>query len=181
MTGSPPPDAAPEGELLEALHRESFGWALTCCGGCPADAEEVLQMSYAKYFNGKLRHAGRSAFKTWWFGVVRVTAHEHRRRTWLRWLRFAPIEEAGERAAEDAEPDAAAARGEVVVAVQAALAQLSVRQREIVCLVFIHGLSLDEAAAVSGVSSGSAHTHYQRGKERLRGLLRSHLPAGTSL
>jgi RNA polymerase sigma-70 factor (ECF subfamily) len=136
-------------------------------------------MSYAKYFNGKLRHEGRSSFKTWWFGVVRVTAHEHRRRTWLRWLRFAPLDEAEERAAHGAGPDESAERGEVIAAVQAALARLPERQREIVSLVFIHGLSLDEAAVAAGVSSGSAHTHYQRGKERLRGLLRSHLPFET--
>lgn len=175
------PDTEPDGGPLEVLHRESFGWALTCCRGCPADAEEVLQMSYVKYFNGMVRHEGRSSFKTWWFGVVRVTAHEHWRRTWLRWLRFAPIEEAGERVAHGAGPDESAERGEVIAAVQAALARLPERQREIVSLVFIHGLSLDEAALAAGISSGSAHTHYQRGKERLRGLLRSHLPIETSL
>lgn len=133
-------------------------------------------MSYAKVLNGHVRHAGRSAFKTWWFGVVRVTSHEHRRRTWLRRLRFAPLEEAGERAGLDAAPDEAAARGEVVSAVRAALGRLSSRQREVVTLVFIHGLTLEEAASVAGVSPGSAHTHYERGKRRLRELLRPQMP-----
>lgn len=138
-------------------------------------------MSYAKYFSGRVRHAGRSSFKTWWFGVVRVTAHEHWRRTWLRWLRFPPLDEAGERAAHGAGPDESAERGEVIAAVQAALVRLSARQREIVTLVFIHGQSLDEAAAIAGVSSGSAHTHYARGKQRLCELLRSHMPTSTDL
>jgi RNA polymerase sigma-70 factor (ECF subfamily) len=133
-------------------------------------------MSYAKYLSGKARHDGRSTFKTWWFGVVRFTAREHRRRTWLRWTRFSPIDEAGERPAHGLPPDGAAARGEVVAAVRAALRRLSSRQQEVVTLVFIHGLSLGEAAVVAGISSGSAHRHYERGKQRLRELLRAHLP-----
>lgn len=133
-------------------------------------------MSYAKYLTGQARHGGHATFKTWWFGVVRMTAREHRRRTWLSWARFAPLDEAGERPAHGLVPDEAASRSEVVAAVQSALGRLSSRQQEVVTLVFIHGLSLDEAATVTGVSCGSAHRHYERGKQRLRQLLRSHLP-----
>jgi len=41
-------------------------------------------MSYLKILEGRARHAGGSAFKTWLFGVIRMTAREQRRRAWLR-------------------------------------------------------------------------------------------------
>lgn len=166
-----PDDDAELRAQLEALHAESFAWAVTCCGRNPAEAEDVLQMSYLRILEGQARHAGKSAFKSWLFGVIRMTAREQRRRTWFRWLRSAPLESAPEQAALTPTPDEAAACGETAAEVSAALARLPARQREVLMLIFHHDLTLDAAAEVMRVSPGSARTHYQRGKRRLRGLL----------
>lgn len=156
---------------LEALHRESFAWASVCCAGSPIEAEDVLHMTYLKILDGRARYEGRSVFKTWLFGVIRMTAREQRRRTWWRWMRHAPVEEADQRPANDDSPGDAAVRHESIERVRVACARLPARQREVLMLVFHHELGLDESAKVMGVSPGSARKHYQRGKEQLRAWL----------
>jgi len=165
---TPPTDAETLHRQLEALHGESFAWALVCAAYHPSEAEDILQMTYLKILDGSARYESRSSFKTWLFGVIRMTARAHRRRTLWGWLRRVPVEAIAEYPAAEPSPDEAATRGETIRQVQEACLLLSGRQREVLMLVFHHALGLDEAAAVMGVSPGSARKHYQRGKENLR-------------
>ena len=48
-----------------------------------------------------------------------------------------------------------------------ALAKLSRRQREVLELVFQHGMTVEEAGEAMGVSVGTARVHHGRGKKRL--------------
>lgn len=155
---------------LARLHEDSFGWALSCCGWNDADAEDVVQTTYLKVMAGRARFGGRSAFRTWLFGVIRQTAREQRRRE------RSHVERAERLAVEPASaavtrPDEVVERGERARALLAALAELPERQREVLHLVFYQDLTIREAAEVMEVSLGSARVHYERGKKRLRTLL----------
>lgn len=162
---------------LEQLHGDSFGWALACCDRDRFLAEEVLQMAYVKILEGSARFDGRSSFKTFVFGVIRRTAMEARRRRWLtvtrlaRWQRVRPEDD------PVGSPEAAASQGERARALVAALGKLSRRQREVLHLVFYQGLTVEAAAAVLAIGTGSARQHYERGKARLRELLGAGGPA----
>jgi RNA polymerase sigma-70 factor (ECF subfamily) len=51
---------------------------------------------------------------------------------------------------------------------RAALTRLSPRQRDVLHLVFYQDLTIEEAAELLRISLGSARTHFERGKARLR-------------
>jgi RNA polymerase sigma-70 factor (ECF subfamily) len=156
---------------LEQHHSSSFGWAMGCCRRDASEAEDVLHNVYVKVLEGKARFNGDSSFKTWLFAVIRKTASDQRRRNLLRGMIVTRAAERSVSRPGPERPDESAYRGEVQTIFQHALGQLSGRQREALQLVFYHELSIEEAAAVMGVSLGSARTHYERGKRRLRELL----------
>ena len=156
---------------LERLHPESYGWALACCWRDAAEAESVLQTVYLRVLQGKARFDGRAKFKTWLFSVIRRTAADRRRRFLLRRLGLAKYEIYQPADKNVDRPDDVVYRSEVQILLLGALAQLPERQRQTLQLVFYHDLSLEEAAGVMNVSIGSARTHYERGKKRLRQLM----------
>lgn len=151
---------------LERLHAESWGWALACAGRDRALAEDALQNAYLRVLSGHARFDRRSTFKSWLFGVIRMTAMQELRRT-SRWReRSADV---GAVDTPDPSPgaDAAAEENERAAALVVAMQALSPRQREVLQLVFYHGMTIEEAAGVMRISLGSARTHYERGKKAL--------------
>lgn len=158
---------------LESLHADAFGWALHCCGGDRCLAEETLQNAWVKVSAGKTRPGGASQVKTWWFGVIRLTALEELRRERRRTSRLASFvaDMLGfQRERMDAR-DAEIEWSEQTAQLREALAQLPTRQSEVLHLVFYQECTVDEAAAVMGISKGSARQHYDRAKRGLRELL----------
>ena len=160
---------------LEPLHTDAFGWALHCCDGAHAEAADVLQNAYLKVLRKKVIFREYSVLKTWWFGVIRLTAKEEARRRRFREslpgkilrLCFVETEATSSESISLLESEESASQ------LKACLAQLPARQAEVLHLVFYQDLSLSEAATIMGVSLGSARTHYDRAKSRLRTLLAS--------
>ena len=157
------------GAELERNHAASFGWTLACTGWDRTEAEEVLQIAYVRALDGSARFGGRSSVKTWFFGVIRRTAAGRRRTARLRRLALERFR--GPVPTPIASPEEETDAGRDRARLRAALTRLSVRQREVLHLVFYGDLTVEEAARVMGVSVGSARTHYARGKTKLRELL----------
>ena len=151
---------------LAREHPDAFAWAVRCARGAREDAEDALHAAYEKILSGQAQFEGRSSFRTWLFGVVRLTALEQRRRSWLRRARLQAWFAREPRLAHDPPVES-----ETSEQLQAALARLSSRQSELMHLVFYQELSIQEAADVLRIPVGTARTHYERGKARLRSLL----------
>jgi RNA polymerase sigma-70 factor (ECF subfamily) len=153
---------------LAHIHAASFAWALRCCRMRTDEAEDVLQAAYVKVLGGKARFDGRSTIKTWFFGIVRQTATEGRRAAWLRRLAFVRWLERSPSPEPIADPETRLGQEETAVQLRRALAHLSTRQRDMLHLVFYQELTIEEAAQVLSISVGTARSHFERGKKRLR-------------
>ncbi len=156
---------------LKALHADSFGWALACCGWQRAMADDVLQESYLRVADGRARFAGRATPRTFFFGVIKRVAAEHQlsdKRSAIHSLR---LQQQGQPDAIEACSEETLYRDPAARQLQTALKQLAVRQREVLHLVFYAELTLEDAAETLQISVGSARTHYHRGKQRLAKLL----------
>lgn len=158
---------------LAELHAASFGWACSCCSWNEADAEDVLQTAYLKVISGRARYDGRSAFRTWLFGVIRHTAREVSRARRSQYERAKRMHVGSDAHVEKPQPTAALEAAELAEELRRALRELPDRQREVIDLVFYQEMTIREAAEVMEVSIGSARVHYDRGKKRLRALLSS--------
>ena len=170
-TGGTPLDHTELAEQLEALHPHSFGWALACCGRRREEAEDVLHDVYVKVLGGEARFDGRSALKTWLFGVIRRVATGRRRMQRLHALLDVRHALRIDGPTHAALPDDDAVAADRRARTRRALARLATRQSEVLELVFYHDLTIEEAARIMDVSVGTARVHYHRGKERMAALL----------
>lgn len=156
---------------LAQLHGASFGWALACCRWNRAEAEDVLQTAYLRAIEDRYRFDGTVEIRTWFFGLVRNLAADRRRARGIRagalvrWLRRTPLPD------PVPTPEGSSDRAETCREVRRVLSGLSPRQREVLHLVFYQDMTVEQAAGVLGIPLGTARTHYERGKARMRSLL----------
>ena len=140
---------------------------LVSCNGDREEAADVLHSAYIHILEkGRQTFKGKSSFKTWLFSIIKNTA---KRRRFQVSQRFKKLQNIVFRFASDEKQiEGRFLEVEARDRILNLLGRLSQRQRQVLQLVFYHDMTLEEAAAVMGVSVGSARTHYARGKSRLR-------------
>ena len=166
---------------LEPLHQDAFGWALHCCSGDASRAEDVLQNAYLKVIQGTARKDHDGTLKTWWFGVIRLTAREEFRRLRYRESLLGRMLQRFQPALDNTDPAPSPALqieiDEQATYLRSLLAQLPEKQATVLHLVFYQDLTLAETAGVMQVSVGTVRQHYDRAKTRLRSFLQSQPPS----
>ena len=151
-----------------------------------AIAEEAVQDTWMGVVKGIEKFEGRSSFKTWLYRILinrarSAGAREHRHTTSEPHHAVDPIRfdangqwaDPVERWNQDAEDRLdAAAWGPIL---QSGLEDLPPRQRQVVALRDIDGLSGDEVCDLLGLSAGNQRILLHRGRTRLREILESQI------
>ncbi len=152
-------------------HDGLFHWALALSRRNKQEALGIVQQTYLEIIEGRANLLAAKDPRAFLFGVARkVASSRHRRRSILgRILRLTPPVQAD---ATQVNPEDAAAMGEEARRVRTALARLPARQLQVATLVFMEGLTIEEASESMGISVGSARTHYHRAKKKLATLLK---------
>jgi RNA polymerase sigma-70 factor (ECF subfamily) len=128
-------------------------------------AEEILQDVMLAVWKGAASFRGDSQVRTWLLGIARHRALNARQR---RRPASLPLDEDINLVEEPHDTLEESARQ---MHVQRGLRQLTADQRETLELIFYHGLTGSEAAAVMGVSPGTVKSRLHRAKAALRDLL----------
>lgn len=136
--------------------------------GNAADAEDVLQETFAGAFRGIKKFEGRASVKTWLTRILILQIAKWRRDR--KGKQTQPLESAspvtpGEATTTERKLD-----------VHAALATLSAEHQEVLVLREFEQLSYEEIAGVLGVPRGTVESRLFRARTELREKLRDYLP-----
>jgi RNA polymerase sigma-70 factor (ECF subfamily) len=154
-----------------------------------AVAEEIVQDTWIGVVRGIDRFEGRSSFKTWLFSILlnrarSAGAHEHSATSIDTLHAVDPIrfDADGHWAdpldAWDEESDDRLDAASLLPALKSALDDLPPRQRQVVLLRDVEGLSCDDACLVLGISVGNQRILLHRGRTRLREILEATIEKG---
>jgi len=153
--------------LVERYQKEVLNLAARMLGNLP-DAEDVCQDSWLAAWESIRRFKGGS-FRSWILSIVANACRDEFRRRKKR--SSVLVADFPPQAITDQRSDAALSH-EMLKAVQEALLQLPHEQRLAITLREFNGLSYDEIAKVMRCSPGTVRSRLNRGRIRLRNLLR---------
>lgn len=171
-------DEAAFGVIMRTHYERTFRLAYAIVHN-EADARDVSQDAWVTIWKQLSTFRGDSRFSTWLHPIVtrRALDHLRKRRRWFdRFLPFATGDDAVPSAPEPATNEDAGGqmeRNETVTRVRAALATLPPKQRAVLALRELEGLSYEEIAAAVGVPVGTVMSRLHAARRQLAEKLRT--------
>ena len=163
-------------EIVDRYARELFGLAFSMVGQA-ADAEDVLQETFAGAFRGLGSFEGRCSLKTWLTRIlVRQAARCHRSRRTHRTLPLEELSEPAKAILAGRAPSPSANDLDLRMDLAAVLDTLSPDQREVIVLRELQGLSYQEIAEALDIPRGTVESRLFRARRQLAEQLRDYLP-----
>lgn len=166
-------ESAAQTELLRSYHRRITGYIRLIIRQPDAE-EDVVQMVFIKVFRRLARLRDPASFESWLFRMARNTAVDFIRRRSCR-----PSTVPVELETHDlADPADANATSEIMDALDAALAQVSPTDRQLVTL-FVEGNSYQSLARKNGLTLGAVKARLHRMRPFLRSFVGEALESRT--
>ena len=141
-------------------------------------AEDVVQEAWLGMLSGLARFEGRSSLRTWTFTILVNRARTRGARE-ARTVPRSPLEDAAEEptrtwfslAQRDNTPESAVLSREILLQLDRAISALPARQRQVVTMREISGMSAEEVCAVLGISAANQRVLLHRARAALRAAL----------
>jgi RNA polymerase sigma-70 factor (ECF subfamily) len=159
-------DLAAFEQLMRQYERMVLVTALRLLGSTE-DAQDASQEVFLKLYRnlGKVESSG--AFSGWLYRVTVNTCHDLRRRR----PASVALQEAGEIASGDADPQQLTAEEERRRVLQLSLRMLSEKEREALVLRDLEGLSTEEVARVLGSSEATVRSQISKARVKVKGFV----------
>lgn len=146
--------------ILQTYHRDAYIWARQCCLFDEELAKDVVQQVYLKILEGKAKLKEIDKAKTWLFSIIRYTAIDQ-------------LRSSGKLLSLDAAFDLEDVSEEIdPTDYQSLIKKLPKMQQEVLLMVFYHQMTIEQSAEVLQIGLGTARTHYDRGKKKLKELIK---------
>lgn len=158
-------------ELVDRYAGFLFALAVSLSGNA-ADAEDMVQETFAGAFRGVAAFEGRASVKTWLARILIRQAARYHRTARRRQAMFLPLEAAAESHAAGASGHTAA---DTRLDVMAAIGSLSPEHREVIVLRELQGLSYEEMAVALEVPRGTVESRLFRARREMQELLKEYL------
>ena len=140
-------------------------------------AEDVVQEAWLGMLSGLARFEGRSSLRTWTFTILVNRARTRGARE-ARTLPRSPLEDGTEEPAQpwfcataDITPERAVLSREILLQLDRAISALPARQRQVVTMREISGMSAEEVCAALGISAANQRVLLHRARGALRAAL----------
>jgi RNA polymerase sigma-70 factor, ECF subfamily len=144
-------------------------------------AEDVVQEAWLGMLSGLARFEGRSSLRTWTFTILVNRARTRGARD-ARTLPLSPLEDGADEPARpwlslatpsgwDITPESAVLSREILLQLDRAISALPARQRQVVTMREIEGMSAEEVCAALGISAANQRVLLHRARVALRAAL----------
>ena len=176
---SPLADVRPAQVAFDALYQEHFDFVYRTVRRLGVDesaAEDVTQEVFVTVHRGLGGFEGRSAVKTWLFGIARNVVFRHRRTIRRRIVTTSDPSTALESRHDESAPstDDGALRREAVRVLDGLLAELDDDKREVFVLVELEEMSMPETAEALGLNVNTAYTRLRAANQQFEAALARH-------